>query len=350
MTALPDALSRHAAAVEAEMRATVDAAAAGGGLDLPIHDMARYTLGWIDQHGQPAQAAGKRARPALCMLGASAISDDPSAHARALHGAAAVEFVHNFSLVHDDIQDQDEQRRGRPTVWTIWGVSQAINAGDAVRELADLALLRAREAGATAEAILNAAARLNSATLRMIEGQYLDLTFEQRLDVELEEYLQMVERKTGAMMGVSLAIGATLAGASAQQADALQLAGQRLGRCFQIRDDWLGVWGDAAALGKSTDSDIRRKKKAYPVLWTLRNAPVGVRDALLEAWRLDELSDADVSAVHSLLDESGASEAANEAAEREYEAFRSALLDCRPRAQAVVELEAVAAFSLQRDR
>lgn len=347
---LPAALTRHTAAVEAEMRATVDAAAAGGGLELPIHEMARYALGWIDQQGKPDDAAGKRARPALCMLGAAAISPEAGAQRRALHGAAAVEFVHNFSLVHDDIQDQDEQRRGRPTVWTIWGVSQAINAGDALRELADLALLRARGENAAAEAILDAAARLNGATLRMIEGQYLDLTFEERLDVALDEYLRMVERKTGAMMGVSLAIGATLAGGSAQQADALQRAGERLGRCFQIRDDWLGVWGDAAALGKSTQSDIRRKKKSFPVLWTLRNAPAAVRRSLLDAWRIEALTDEDVAAVQGLLDESGASEAADEAAEREYQAFRSALLDCQPRGEAVVELEAIAAFTMQRDR
>ena len=347
---LPDAFTRHAAAVEAEMRATLDAAAARGGLDLPIHDMARYALGWIDRHGQPDNAAGKRARPALCMLGAAAVSDDPARQDRAIHGAAAIEFVHNFSLVHDDIQDQDEQRRGRPTVWTIWGISQAINAGDALRELGDLALFRARGAGAPADAVLDATARLNHAALRMIEGQYLDLTFEERSDVELDEYLRMVERKTGAMMGASLAIGAVLAGASAQQADALQQAGERLGRCFQIRDDWLGVWGDAAALGKSTQSDIRRKKKSYPILWTLRSAPPAVRRALLDAWRLDELSDDDVAGVQSLLDESGASDAANEAAEREYDAFRSALLDCQPRAAAVAELEQIAAFTMQRDR
>ena len=348
--ALPDAFTRHAAAVEAEMRATLDAAAARGGLALPIHDMARYALGWIDRRGQPDSAAGKRARPALCMLGAAAVSDDPARQDRAIHGAAAVEFVHNFSLVHDDIQDQDEQRRGRPTVWTIWGVSQAINAGDALRELGDLALFRARGAGAPADAVLDATARLNHAALRMIEGQYLDLTFEERSDVELDEYLRMVERKTGAMMGASLAIGAVLAGASTQQADALQQAGERLGRCFQIRDDWLGVWGDAAALGKSTQSDIRRKKKSYPILWTLRSAPPAIRRALLDAWRLDELSDDDVAAVQSLLDESGASDAANEAAEREYDAFGRALLDCRPRAAAVAELEQIAAFTMQRDR
>lgn len=348
MIALPAALVRHAEAVEREMQATVNEATAQG--RLPIHDMVHYALGWIDRDGRPDSAAGKRARPALCMLGAATITLERELQCRALCGAAAVEFVHNFSLVHDDIQDQDEQRRGRPTVWNVWGVGQAINAGDALRELADLAMRRALQRGAAAAAVLAAAGRLNGATLRMIEGQYLDLTFEERLDVELDEYLQMVERKTGAMMGVSLAIGAMLAGAEAAQADGLQQAGQRLGRCFQIRDDWLGIWGDAAVFGKSTDSDIRRKKKSYPILWTLRNASAGVRSALLEAYRQDELAEDDVAAVHGLLDESGAAAAADEAAADEYAAFRAALLSCDPRLEAVEELEEVAAFTLRRDR
>ena len=209
---------------------------------LPIYDMARYALGWQAENGEPANASGKGARAALTMLGAEAITDDAAALERATAGAAAVELVHNFSLVHDDVQDGDLERRGRPTVWTIWGVAQAINTGDLMRELADAALRRARTLGAPAESVLEANRRLNQATMLMIEGQYLDLTFEQRLDVEVDEYLGMVERKTGAMMGVSLAIGATLAGASQEQADALDRAGRRLGRCFQMRDDWLGIW------------------------------------------------------------------------------------------------------------
>ena len=277
MSVLPDALIRHAAAVEAEMRATVDAAAATGGLQLPIHDMARYALGWIDQHGAPAAAAGKRARPALCMLGAAAITPRPrSTGPRPLRRRRR--RIRAQLLARPRRHPGPGRAAPRPPD-RLEGLGRPATRSTPATRSASSPTWRCSAPPTPApppQAILDAAARLNGATLRMIEGQYLDLTFEERLDVELDEYMQMVERKTGAMMGVSLAIGATLAGASAHQADALQLAGQRLGRCFQIRDDWLGIWADAAALGKSTDSDIRRKKKSYPILWTLRNGTSAV--------------------------------------------------------------------------
>ena len=349
MTSTPAALSRYHEAVQAEMRAAFP------DVELPIYDMARYALGWQDERGEPASASGKGARAALTMLGAEAISDDPAALRCATAGAAAVEIVHNFSLVHDDVQDGDVERRGRPTVWKIWGVAQAINTGDLMRELADAALRRALRHGASAESVIEAIRRLNQATMLMIEGQYLDLTFEQRTDVAVDEYLAMVERKTGAMMGVSLAIGATLAGASSEQADALDRAGKRLGRCFQMRDDWLGIWADPDALGKPTDADIRRRKKSYPILYTLGNAPAEARRELMEIYRPDlgdgdDLPDEQVDWVHHLLGEIGADEATDEAARAEYEAFRVELESAGPRAEAVDDLEALALFTLERDR
>ncbi len=350
MSETPAALTRYHEAVQVEMRAAVPE------VSLPIYDMARYALGWLDEAGRPASASGKGARAALTMLGAEAITDEPEALERAAAGAAAVELVHNFSLVHDDVQDGDVERRGRPTVWTIWGVAQAINTGDLMRELADAALRRALLHGASAQSVLEAIRRLNQATMLMIEGQYLDLTFEQRLDVEVDEYLAMVERKTGAMMGVSLAIGATLAGASPEQADALDRAGRRLGRCFQMRDDWLGIWADPDALGKPTDADIRRRKKSFPILFALSQAPASARRELTEIYRgaLDDggedLPDPQVDWVHHLLGEVGADAATDRAAREEYEAFRSELDACRPRPQAVSDLEALALFTLERDR
>ena len=349
MAAPPTALTRHHEAVQAEMRAAFPS------VSLPIYDMARYALGWLDQAGGPADASGKGARAALAMLGAEAITDNPARLARARAGAAAVELVHNFSLVHDDVQDGDLERRGRPTVWSIWGVAQAINTGDLMRELADAALRRALLHGAAAEAALDAIRRLNRATMLMIEGQYLDLAFEQRLDVEVEEYLAMVERKTGAMMGVSLAIGATLAGASTEQADTLDRAGRRLGRCFQMRDDWLGIWADPQALGKPTDADIRRRKKSFPILYALSHAPAAARRELIELYEPrggdhSDLPDPQVDWVHNLLGEIGADAATDRAAREEYDAFRVELAASRPRPQAVADLEALARFTLERDR
>ena len=349
MIATPSALTRYHEAVQLEMRAAFPDVA------LPIYDMARYALGWQDEQGNPARASGKGARAALTMLGAEAITDDPDALRCATAGAAAVEIVHNFSLVHDDVQDGDVERRGRPTVWKIWGVAQAINTGDLMRELADAALRRALLHGAAAESVMAAIRRLNQATMLMIEGQYLDLTFEQRTDVSVDEYLAMVERKTGAMMGVSLSIGATLAGASAEQADALDRAGKRLGRCFQMRDDWLGIWADPDALGKPTDADIRRRKKSYPILYTLGHAPSEARRELMDIYRADsgdggDLPDEQVDWVHQMLDEIGADEATDRAARAEYEAFRVELESAQPRTAAVADLEALALFTLERDR
>jgi len=350
MSDTPTALTRYHEAVQAEMRAAFP------DVDLPIYDMARYALGWLDQQGNPASASGKGARAALTMLGAEAVSEHPDALRRATAGAAAVEIVHNFSLVHDDVQDGDIERRGRATVWRVWGVAQAINTGDLMRELADAALRRALLHGATPAAVLEAIRRLNRATMLMIEGQYLDLTFEQRTDVTVDEYLAMVERKTGAMMGVSLAIGATLAGASSAQADALDRAGRRLGRCFQMRDDWLGIWADPDALGKPTDADIRRRKKSYPILYTLGNAPTDARRMLMDIYQPDlrsdssDLPDEHVDWVHNLLGEIGADDATEQAARREYEAFRLDLSSANPRVEAVDDLEALALFTLERDR
>lgn len=338
----PAALERHARAVQEEMRAAME------GRDLPIYGYARYALGWQDRHGEPADAAGKGVRAALCMLGAEAVSDGPAELARARCAAAAVEFVHNFSLIHDDVQDRDEERRGRATVWKLWGVAQAINAGDALRELADLALRRAALHGAAAERIVDAGRRLNAATLRMIEGQYLDLTFEERTSVAVEEYVQMVECKTGAMMGVSLALGALFAGADARRADAFQRAGERLGRCFQLRDDHLGVWGDQAELGKSTESDIRRKKKSYPVLFALERSPAPARRQLLDIYAHDELGDDDVAAVKSLLAECGADTGTDRAASDEHLAFLDALDACAASAGAERDLRELADFTLKR--
>ncbi len=350
MTTTPESLSRYHEAVQAEMRAAFP------DVDLPIYDMGRYALGWIDEHGQPDSASGKGARAALTMLGAEAITDDPTALRRATAGAAAVEIVHNFSLVHDDVQDGDIERRGRPTVWRVWGVAQAINTGDLMRELADTAMRRALLHGASPEAVLEAIRRLNQATMLMIEGQYLDLTFELRMDVQVEEYLAMVERKTGAMMGVSLSIGATLAGATSEQADALDRAGKRLGRCFQMRDDWLGIWADPDALGKPTDADIRRHKKSFPILYTLSHAPAEARRALAEIYAADladdgaDLGDEQVEWVHNMLGEIGADEATDRAAREEYEAFLKELSSGDPRAAAVADLEEFARFTLERDR
>ena len=320
------------------------------GLVLPFYDMARYALGWQEADGRPrADSGGKGMRPTLCLLGAAGIEKSETTHARALAGAAAVELVHSFSLVHDDIQDQDLERHHRPTVWKTWGVAQGINVGDALREMAQMALDRAQEAGAPAATVLAAQRRLNRAALEMIEGQYLDLRFEHEADVPVDAYLDMIARKTGAMMGCSLALGGILAGADTDLVARMDRAGRRLGLCFQIRDDYLGVWGDSARTGKSSENDIRRRKKTYPVVTAAVAADAGARSALRRLYAQPSLDDTDAAAVRQILDDVDADGSTQSAASAEHAAFLEELRGCALRPQAAAELEEIARFILYRE-
>ena len=322
--------------------------------------MARYALGWLDADGRPNPGGGgKGLRPVLCMLAAEAIDASPQARARALAGAAAVELVHNYSLVHDDIQDGDKARHHKPTVWVQWGMPQAINVGDALRELAQIALQRARAADAPAITVLDAYQLLNNASLEMIEGQYLDLAYEQQSTVEPSEYLDMVERKTGAMIGCSMALGALLAGNDCTTADHFGQAGRRLGLCFQIRDDALGIWGDQSMTGKSASNDIRRRKKSYPVVHAFRTATADDRATLDRIYRpakasradgrTSDVSDADVDTVMQIFDQLGARQATAIAAQQQFDAFHQELDSCTLTPAARAPFNDIADFMLHRE-
>ena len=345
----PEVFQRYRTAFIEEMRAVL-AQRPAFTHDTSIYDMARYHLGWQEADGHArAEGGGKGMRPALCLLTADALDGSDGARRRALAGAAAVEFVHNYSLVHDDIQDGDVQRHHRPTVWTQWGVGQGINVGDALRELAQLALQRARTAGADAETVLASMQALSRAGLEMIEGQHLDLTFEQRVEVELPEYLDMIERKTGAMIGCSLQIGALLATGDDAQAERLRRAGRRLGLLFQIRDDYLGVWGNSALTGKSSDNDIRRRKKSLPIVYTFANAGSTDRATLERTYTQQELADADVETVMRIAEENDTAGATMQLAQEQYDAFLTELDGCDVPDTGREELVAVADFLLRRD-
>jgi geranylgeranyl diphosphate synthase type I len=236
--------------------------------------MARYHLGWEDERGNPSDAGGKGLRAGLCLLSCEAAGGDWKI---AIPAAAAVELVHSFSLVHDDIQDRDRERHHRPAVWTVWGEAQAINAGDALLALARLAL-----AGASVppDTLVRAGRCLDEATLEMVEGQVLDLEFESCDYVSVDEYLDMVGRKTGALFACSLCLGAIVAGAGDQRVGQFDRLGRKLGVAFQVRDDVLGIWGEAEKTGKPASADLQRRKKSLPVLVALGgSAGEVVRDA-----------------------------------------------------------------------
>jgi geranylgeranyl diphosphate synthase type I len=221
--------------------------------EAPPRSLLRYHVGLEDEQGMPTCATGKLLRPSLVLFVAQQLGASPE---RALPSALGLELIHSFSLIHDDIQDRDRIRRGRPAVWTICGVEQAINAGD---------LMHALAISTTLDSPPPAARCLIQATQEMIEGQCRDLEFERR-SVTADEYLAMIDRKTGALLRCAFELGGIAAGVNGRVRSSLLGLGQAVGRAFQIQDDVLGVWGKDDVLGKTTGSDIRRRKKTLPVV------------------------------------------------------------------------------------
>ncbi len=282
--------------------------------DTPLGTMLRYHMGFESPDGEPQESvAGKRLRPALCLYVCEAVG---GAVEDALPAAAALELIHNFSLIHDDIQDQDLERRGRATVWSIWGKSSGIVAGNALRTVADSTLYLLRQSDAPPAAALEVVQTLTARCLELVEGQRMDLNFESRLDVGPDEYLDMVSRKTGALVEAAMHMGALLGGATAAQVERLARCGRLLGLTFQARDDVLGIWGDPVMMGKATGADIRRRKKSLPVLFGFSGTTGAGRERLEQLYRADdEMDDEDVAAVMGILDAAKAEESAQSVAE-----------------------------------
>jgi geranylgeranyl diphosphate synthase, type I len=306
---------------------------------------AAYHLGWRDEHGMPIAGdhSGKGVRPALALLSAEAAGADARV---AVPGAVAVELAHNFSLVHDDIIDGDQERRHRPTVWALHGVGPALILGDALLTLANRVLLDASPSasGGTASAI----SELTHAVAAMIAGQADDMAFESRPHISVDECLAMVAGKTGALLACATTIGARLAGAPATAIEALRRHGTNLGVAFQAVDDLLGIWGDPERTGKPRGSDIAARKKSLPVAFALGNAGAHADElrSLLVNGPLDEAA---VMRGTALVENCGARAATEEVARRHLDAALDALdcsdLDQRARA----ELADLAHFIVDRE-
>jgi len=261
-------MDRYLPPLEAEMQAVVATSSA----ELrELYGYLRYHMGWVDEQFGPYRGrTGKRLRPIFCLLACEACGGNWE---QALPAAAAVELLHNFSLIHDDIEDQDTTRRGRPTVWALWGIPQAINAGDALFALAHLALMRLTDRGLSAETVMAALRLFDQACLRLTEGQFLDIRFEQTETVTPEEYLRMIEGKTAALLSAACELGALVAGASPVRREHLRTFGRHVGLAFQIQDDVLGIWGDPQQTGKPVGSDLLSRKKTLPILHGLQHSP-----------------------------------------------------------------------------
>lgn len=227
----------------------------------PFHDMLTYHMGWTGAGSGP-EATGKRIRPLMLLLTVAACETE---WLRALPAAAAVELVHNFSLVHDDIQDNSDKRRRRTTLWKIWGMPMGINAGDALFVLSNQAIMDLSE-HYPAETVTKAATILHNTCLDLTRGQFLDMAYEERNDLGVEDYWPMVAGKTAALLSACCHIGSILGGADESRQDAYRSFGHAVGLAFQVQDDILGIWGDEAITGKSAASDLLEGKKSLPVL------------------------------------------------------------------------------------
>ncbi|HET6895171.1 MAG TPA: polyprenyl synthetase family protein [Candidatus Baltobacteraceae bacterium] len=283
-----------------------------------VADMLCYHFGY-GEHG-PARR-GKRLRPRLVLRVAEA---EGAGAEDALDAAASIEILHNYSLVHDDIEDGDELRHGRRTLWSVYGVPQALNAGDALCALSFLVLTNAAQRH-PGDRVLRMVRALHEAHATMCDGQSLDLSFERATHVDLPEYHRMIGAKTAALFGVSSELGALCAPCGDEAIVRYRELGRAYGLAFQIRDDVLGIWGTIDATGKVTGNDIARRKWTFPVVWALGQPRSAARERIAQAYagalRLDAgkgqddnvLDDDTVTAVIDALDELGAREAAHAA-------------------------------------
>ncbi len=264
-----------------------------------LYNMMKYHLGWIDENLEPVERyKGKRFRPTLCLLAYHSLA---GVYDKALPAAASIELIHNFSLIHDDIEDRDETRRGKPTVWKRFGVEHAINAGDGMHVLANLAALRLQEVNVGDGKVLKVLKVLNDTVMELCEGQYLDMSFEKKISVDLDLYLKMIYKKTAALVEASLWIGAMLATDNEKKIEHFRSFGRNIGIAFQIVDDIIGIWSEKT--GKPKASDIRNKKKTLPVIYALGKASREDKEYLQEVYsKKGFLTEEEVEKVLSILE------------------------------------------------
>ncbi len=304
---MPESFLLYRDTVQVELKSVIDSCPS------VLCDMLRYHMGWQDEHGHSCdRESGKFVRPTLCLLSCQAVGGDTS---QILPAAAAIELLHNFSLIHDDIEDVSDERHHRPTIWKLWGQSQAINAGDAMFTLAYVALLKLKERGISDEKIAGAIRMLSLACLELCDGQYLDIEYENRLDINIEDYLDMAAKKTAALFALSTALGAYLGNADIRLVDFFHMFGKELGIAYQIYDDISGIWGTSEKIGKSV-GDILQRKKTLPVVYGLQNSEGTERKKLMKFYTQKSIEGKDIREVKEILTQSGAGDYAENLAQQ----------------------------------
>jgi geranylgeranyl diphosphate synthase, type I len=306
----------------------------------PFHEMLTYHMGWTGEGAGP-EATGKRIRPLMLLLCTSACG---ATWEPALPAAAAVELVHNFSLVHDDIQDNSDKRRGRPTTWVKSGMPMAINVGDALFVLSNQAIMDLKEYYAP-DVIVRAAEILHNTCLELTRGQFLDMSYEERNDLSVDDYWPMVAGKTAALLSACCHIGALLGGADEAKQESYRSFGHYLGIAFQVQDDILGIWGNESLTGKSAASDLVEGKNSLPVL-----AGLGRNGKFAARWKQGPIQSEEVEEVARLLTNEGGYETAYEASKQMTDLALLNLYEADPQGEAGDALYELADKLLKRNQ
>lgn len=325
-------------AIEHELQQVVNTTNQPGMEDL--YSMLAYHLGWETEKGKP-ETRGKRIRPLMVLLCSAAAGSDWE---NSLPAAAGIELLHNFSLIHDDIQDQSHLRRGRETVWKIWGIAQAINAGDTMFVLAHQSMLGLAKSVSETVA-LKAMSSFARACLSLTQGQYLDLSYEKRSDLTLMDYWPMVSGKTAALLSCSTEIGSIAAQVPEDVSACYRNFGFNLGLAFQALDDMLGIWGDAVLTGKSANSDLMTGKNSLPVLYGM-----GLKGPFARRWELGDIQPDEVRSLSDQLEAEGARDFTQKTAGELTDKALQFLDDAHPSGMAGEALRTLAGKLLRREK
>ncbi len=310
-----------------------------------FYQMQEYQLGWRDTLLNPTdEDPGKLIRPRLVLMACQAAGGTAE---QALPLAAGIQLIHDFSLIHDDIEDNSDTRRGRPTVWKLWGLAQGINTGDGMFVVAHRAVHQLAEQGLPAALVLDVLRRFDDAILTICEGQFLDLSFEGNLNSTEDDYIAMIGRKTAALLGSAAELGALVGGADDATARAFHTFGMSLGVSFQMQDDVLGIWGAPEQTGKPAAADLYRRKVSLPVVHALRHDTSGELAAI---YGQESLTDADVQRALALLDAADARSFTEEMATTHHHRAVAAIESIRGDAPTLAALGALAEGLLGRQK
>jgi geranylgeranyl diphosphate synthase type I len=297
--------------------------------------MIHYHMGWLND----AQSGGKRIRPLITLLCCDAAGGDWQ---NILPAASAIELIHSFTLIHDDIEDHSDTRRGRATLWKLWGIPQAINTGDTLFTISRLTTYRLSDAEIHPELVLKAQSTLDQACLHITQGQHLDLAFETQEKVSVDDYLEMIKGKTSALITASSTIGAQLAGSPVSIIEKYSAFGLHLGLAFQVQDDILGIWGDPNMTGKPASDDLRQRKKTLPTLYGIAKSPNFADLFFQESKRVT------VQDLYEALNQVDALDHARDFSQQQTDLALQALQEAEPRGPAVKELREIAHQLTQR--